>query len=101
MIYAYNPRTATLPVALYVLKRWAAEIAAVKEQKRLADEQVAAVLNLLTSTPSKTLELLAASASEQGYDGGRLESLQNLQRQFWGELPQDVRAAIPEPGGAA
>lgn len=96
-LFAYWPRTATLPIAKYVLKRYDTEIADVQAVKKMADDYTAASLDALGQTHPEVLQYLqalVAAGVQQGYDGARLEALQDIQTQFKEALPAEIKAQL-------
>lgn len=98
ILYAFNPRTATLPIAKYVLSKYDIELAAVRAQKKAADELVGALLDVMTKTGTGTLqdfELMLAAGTQQGYDGGKEEALLSERAQFWAALSPEIKPNLP------
>ncbi len=98
ILYAYNPRTATLTVAKFVLAHYDIAIAAAMQQQVLAREQALALLDVLDKAEripdDFDLETFLASGVQQGYDGGKLEALQLEQAAFRAALPADIKAQL-------
>lgn len=96
-LFAYWPRTSTLPVAKYVLKRYDVEIGEMLTAKKMADDYAAASLDVLGQTHPELLQdlqALVAAGVQMGYDGARLEALQDTQAQFREALPADIKAQL-------
>lgn len=99
-LFAYNPRTATAPVAAYVLGRFDLEIAAAHQAVMVDNAFSNSVLDVLSLTHPELvqdLQLLAASGASRGYDGGREEFLKSVREQFRAALPAALHTQFPPP----
>lgn len=96
-LFAYWPRAATLPIARYVIRRLDVEIDTSEQVREIADERVAALLDVLTQKHpdlAADLKTLVDAGNDQGYDNAQTERLESFKSQFIGCLPADVRAQL-------
>jgi len=96
-IYAFNPRTASVAVARWVIGHWDADLIAAQATRQLSNDQRDAILAaLIQSHPEleQDLQLLSASSDVIGDGDARIDMLERIRSQFIGSLSPEVRAAI-------
>jgi hypothetical protein len=98
ILYAYNPRTASLAVAKFVLSRYGIAIQSLLDAKAIADDFAAAILDVMTQQTGEAsdqdLQTLLSAGNTQGDDAGRIEGLRSERDQFHAALSPAVKEAL-------